>query len=230
MRLLACLTIALAIGVGTGCNRNRPNDTSRADSAVAAASDYDRNKVSKGDKAFVHDMAIANMAEVELGKLAPERSTDDEVKKFAQLMIDDHTKSLNALTAIAAQRNVAVPTELDAKHVRLRDKIAKWHGNEFDRAYMDAMVDEHEDVLDALEPRVDETKLAEYKAEMADRLAGKKTVERAEAVAIIPEKSDNPLTKCLNEWAAATYPIVRAHLDAVSVLKIAVDKRARAMN
>jgi putative membrane protein len=230
MRSIGFLTIALATAVLVGCDRNKANDTSRADSAVGTAGESDRNKVKRADKSFVHDMAIANMAEVELGKLAPERSTDNEVKKFAQLMIDDHTKSLNSLMAIAAQYNVPVPTELDGKHARLRDKLAKWHGTEFEREYMDAMVDEHEDALDTLESRVDETKLAEYKAEIADRLAGRKAVERAEVVAIIPEKSDNPLTMSLNEWAAATYPIVRAHLDAARVLKIAVDKRPRTTN
>jgi putative membrane protein len=223
MRSIGFLTIALATAAIIGCDRN--HDTSRTDSAVGTAGQSDRNKVSRADKTFVHDMTIANTAEVDLGKLAPQRSEDSEVKKFAQLMIDDHTKSLNSLKAIAAQYNVPVPTDLDGKHIRLRDKIAKWHGTEFDRAYMDAMVDEHEDVLDALDGRVDEAKLAEYKAEMADRLAGRTAVEHAAVVAIIPEKSDNPLTMRLNEWAAAAYPIVRAHLDAARVLKIAVDKR-----
>jgi putative membrane protein len=231
MRSIGFLTIALAAAAIIGCDRNhKASDTSRADSAVGTSGQSDRNKVSRADKAFVHDMTIANMAEVELAKLAPERSTDNEVKKFAQLMIDDHTKSVDSLKAIAAQHNVPVPTELDGKHTRLREKIAKWHGSEFDRAYMDAMVDEHEDVLDTLESRVDEAKLAEYKAELADRLSGKKAVERAEVVAVIPEKSDNSLTMSLNEWAAATYPIVRAHLDAARVLKIAVDKRPRTTN
>jgi putative membrane protein len=224
MRSIGFLTIALAVTTIVGCDRNHASQAARADSAVGTGGQTSL-KTSRADKTFVHDMAIANMAEVELGKLAPERSQDNEVKKFAQLMIDDHTKSLDSLKAIAAQYNVDVPADLDGKHARMRDKIAKWHGNEFDRNYMDAMVDEHEDVLDTLDGRVDEAKLAEYKAEMADRLAGKKTVEQAVVVAILPEKSDNPLTMSLNEWAAAAYPIVRAHLDAARVLKIAVDKR-----
>jgi hypothetical protein len=145
-------------------------------------------------------------------------------------MIDDHSKSLSSLKAIAAQHNIPVPAELDPKHMRLRDKLAKWHGNEFERNYMEAMIDEHEDMIDELEGRVDETKLAEYKAEIADRLAGKKTVERAEVVGILPEKSDNVVTMSLNEWAATAYPVVRAHLDAARVLKIAVDKRPRTTN
>jgi predicted outer membrane protein len=119
------------------------NDGSRSET------DADRNKVTRADKAFVHDLAVANMVEVELGKLAPERSRDTEVKNFAQLIVDDHTKSLNGLKGIAAQHNVKVPTA--------------------------------------------------------------------------PNGS-------LNEWAAATYPIVRAHLDAARLLKIAVDKRPRTTN
>jgi putative membrane protein len=225
MRSIGLLTIALATVAVLGCDRTKAKTTSRADSAVGTTGQTDHSKVSRADKAFVHDMAIANMAEIELAKLAPERSTDSEVKKFAQLMINDHTKSLDSLKVVAAQYNVPLPTELDGKHTRLRDKIAKWHGNEFDRTYMDAMVDEHEDALDALEPRIDEARLAEYKAEMADRLAGKKTVEQAAVVAVMPEKSDNPLTMSLNEWAAAAYPVVRSHLDAARLLKIAVDKR-----
>ena len=113
---------------------------------------------------------------------------------------------------------------------RLRERIAKWHGNEFERAYMDAAVDGHEDTVQMLEPRVDEANLAAYKTEIADRIAGRKAVERGMVVAIIPEKSDNPLTMKLNEWAATAYPIVRAHLDAARVLKIAVDKRPRTTN
>jgi putative membrane protein len=230
MRSIVFLTVALSIAAIVGCDRNNANGTSRADSAVGTAGQSDRNKVSRGDKAFVHDMTIANMVEIELAKLVPDRSTDSEVEKFAQLMIDDHTKSLNSLKAIAAQHNIPVPADLDGRRARLRDKIAKWHGNEFDRAYMDEAVDAHEHVLDELEPRVDEAKLAEYKAEIEDRLAGKKAVERAQVVAVIPEKSDNVVTMSLNEWAATAYPIVRAHLDAARVLKIAVDKRPRTTN
>jgi putative membrane protein len=230
MRSIIFLTVALSIAAIVGCDHNKADGTSRADSAVQTTGESDRNKVTRGDKSFVHDMAIANMAEAELAKLVPERSTDDEIKKFAQLMIDDHTKSLNALKTIAAQHNIPVPTELDPKHMRLRDKLAKWHGNEFERNYMEAMIDEHEDMIDELEDRVDETRLAEYKAEIADRLAGKKVVERAEVVGILPEKSDNGVTLSLNQWAAATYPIVRTHLDAARVLKIAVDKRPLTTN
>ena len=226
MRAIVFLAVASSIAI-VGCDRKEANGTSRADYAVGTTGVSAGNKVSRSDRAFVHDMAIANMVEIERARLVPDRSADTEIKKFAQLMIDDHTKSLNSLKAFSADHNIPVPAALDGRQARLRDKLAKWHGNEFERQYMDEVVDAHEDALDELESRVDEEKLAEYKAEMEDRLAGKRAVGTAQVVAIVPEKSDNMVTMRLNEWAAATYPIVRAHLDAARVLKIAVDKRPR---
>src|ERR1044072_1432491 len=44
------------------------------------------------DSSLLTDIAQANMAEVETGKLALEKSTKPDVKKFAQMMVDDHTK------------------------------------------------------------------------------------------------------------------------------------------
>jgi putative membrane protein len=215
MRSMVFLTVAWSLAAVIGCDRNRADGTSRADTAAGTAGASDRNKVTRGDRSFVHDIAIANMTEVELAKLVPDRSTDDEIKKFAQLMIDDHTRSLNSLRALATQHNIPMPTGLDPRHMRLRDKLAKWHGNEFERNYVDTMIDEHEDMLDELDDRVDEKTLAEYNADTADRL---------------PEQSDNVVTFSLNEWAAAGDPIVRMHLEAARVLKIAVDKRPRTTN
>jgi len=229
MRAIVFLAVASSIAI-VGCDRKEANGTSRADYAVGTTGVSAGNKVSRSDRAFVHDMAIANMVEIELARLVPDRSADTEIKKFAQLMIDDHTKSLNSLKAFSADHNIPVPAALDGRQARLRDKLDKWHGNTFEREYMDEVVDAHEDVLGELESRVDEATLAEYKAEIEDRLAGKRAVENAHVVAIVPEKSDNPVTMKLNEWAAATYPIVRAHLDAARVLKIAVDKRLRTTN
>ena len=229
MRSTALFTATLATVAILGCDRRNAEQT-RPDSAVGTAGQAARNQVTRGDRSFVHDMAIANLVETELAKLVPERSEDQEVEKYAQLMVTDHSKSLETLRAIASQYNVEMPTALDGRHARQRDKLAKWHGTEFDRAYMDATVDAHEDALDELEPRVDEARLAEYKAEVADRLANRKRIEQAEVIAILPEKSDNALTMSLNQWAATNYPMVRAHLEAARLLKEAVDKRRPSTN
>ena len=103
------------------------------------------------------------MAEVELGKMAAERSTNAEVKKFGQMMVDDHTAAGDKLKAVASQHNIPVPTALDETHRDLRDKLAKLQGADFDREYMNAMVDGHEAVASEIESRIDRADLAKWK-------------------------------------------------------------------
>ena len=113
----------------------------------------------------MNELAIAGMAEVELGKMAAERSTNAEVKKFGQMMVDDHTAAGDKLKAVASQHNIPVPTALDDKHRDLRDKLAKLQGADFDREYMNAMVEGHEAVASKLESRIDKEDLAKWKTE-----------------------------------------------------------------
>jgi len=82
------------------------------------------------------DMAMVNMAEVEMGKLAQSKSQNAEVKTFAQQMIDDHTKGLAEVQAVAQAKGITLPTELDAKHKAMSAKLAKLEGEKFDREYM----------------------------------------------------------------------------------------------
>ena len=104
-------------------------------------------KLSAGDEKILKDMAMANMAEVEGGKLAQNKSQSSEVKAFAQQMIDDHTANLNEVKALAQARGVILPTEPDAKHKAMAAKLEKMSGDAFDKAYMkQAGVQDHKTV------------------------------------------------------------------------------------
>jgi hypothetical protein len=48
------------------------------------------------DEQFAVQAALANMAEIQLGHLAVKNAKHPSVKKFAQMMIDDHLKTQNA--------------------------------------------------------------------------------------------------------------------------------------
>ena len=95
------------------------------------------------DIEFVLDAAKGGMAEVELGKLAAERAKNDEVKKFAQRMVDDHMKAGDELKSIAERKGIKLPQEVDAKDRALMTRLQKLNGAAFDRAYMQAMVGDH---------------------------------------------------------------------------------------
>ena len=226
MKRYGFLPIALAAALAIGCNSKDHTTASNppAGGAVGTAGSEDHN-VSNGDKDFVKDIATANIAEVELGRMAQDRAVNPDVKKFAQMMVDDHTKANESLTTLASQRNIPVPSAMDDKHNDLREKLAAKTGPDFDRDYIDAMVDGHKDVLDKIGSRVDKDTLDKWKAQTQDPVTGKKVETKVEAITILPEKSDNPVTMSINEWAANAYPTVSAHLDEAKKLQDAVKKR-----
>jgi len=93
--------------------------------------------LAKADEKALKDMAIANMAEVETGKIALQKSQNAEVKAFAQQMIDDHTKGLDEVKSVAQAKNVTLPNEPDAKHKAMAKKLQAMSGEKFDKAYME---------------------------------------------------------------------------------------------
>jgi putative membrane protein len=102
-----------------------------------------------GDKAFVQKAAIGGLAEVEMGKMAQQKGSSDQVKQFGSRMVEDHSKANDDLKQVASSKGIALPTDLDAKHKAKMDKLEKLSGGQFDRAYMDDMVADHkEDVAD----------------------------------------------------------------------------------
>ena len=146
MKRYGFLSIALATALTFGCNTKSDKDVNAANppagGAVGTAGSEDHN-VSNGDKDFVKDVASDGTAEVELGRMALDRAVNPDVKKFAQMMVDDHSKANQELTSIATQYNIPVPSAPDDKHNDLRDKLAKYQGADFDREYVDHMVKDH---------------------------------------------------------------------------------------
>lgn len=114
---------------------DRSGQTSGA-SGAAGQTGSGAAKVSAADKKAIMDMAMANMAEVETGKLALSKSQNAEVKAFAQQMVDDHGKALADLQPLAQSKGVTLPTELDAKHKAMSAKMEKLSGDAFDKEYM----------------------------------------------------------------------------------------------
>ncbi len=112
--------------------------------AAQPPSDKGDNVVSGGDLAFMNDAGPGGMAEVALGRLAVERGTNAQVKQFAGQMIEDHSKAGDKLKSLAHQKQVMLPPNILPKAKQTKEKLAKLSGAEFDRAYVEAMVEVHE--------------------------------------------------------------------------------------
>ena len=95
------------------------------------------------DAKFMKEAAGGGMAEVELGKLAQEKASSDQVKQFGQRMVDDHSKANQQLEQIAQQKNVRLPKQPNAKEQAEKARLEKLSGDQFDQAYMNHMVADH---------------------------------------------------------------------------------------
>ncbi len=101
------------------------------------------------DKKFLKDAALGGMTEVELGKLAAQKASDDKIKQLGQKMVDDHTKANEQLKQVASRDNIQVPDSLDSKHQSRIEKLSKLSGEQFDKAYLKDEVKDHQtDVRD----------------------------------------------------------------------------------
>jgi putative membrane protein len=114
-------------------------------SAKQAPASASTSTVSAADRAFAKEAAIGGMTEVELGNLAKQNASSADVKQFGDRMVTDHGKGNDELKLWASQNNVTLPTELDAKHKAVKDRLAKLNGAAFDKAYMTAMVADHKE-------------------------------------------------------------------------------------
>jgi len=140
--LLGCSILVSMYFIQSCSGGNAGDNKDAVDSAKTVNKEV--KAVEKDASDFAVKAANGGMMEVEAGKLALEKAVNPRVKRFGEMMIKDHSEANNKLKGIAAERNVALPDSLgnDAK-----DEIAKLmkkSGKDFDKAYVDMMVDDHE--------------------------------------------------------------------------------------
>jgi putative membrane protein len=111
----------------------------------APAGALEQKSTGKADRQFLTEAASANLMEVELGRRAATRAASDRVKQFAQRMVDDHTKANDDLKQVAGRLSVTLPATMTKQHRQQVDRLSRFRGTEFDRAYMQAMLKDHQE-------------------------------------------------------------------------------------
>ncbi len=96
------------------------------------------------DRAFIEKATAGGMLEVELGKIAQQKASNSEVKRFGQKMSGDHARANSELEKIAVNRGVPVPSALPDEKRADVDRLAGLSGEQFDREYMKFMVADHQ--------------------------------------------------------------------------------------
>lgn len=160
-------------------NMNRPYlDTHGQSNSFSSTADPNNNKSDANanmpgssnrgtgmtDNDFMIEAALGGMAEVESGKLASTKAKNAEVKKFAQMMVADHTKANGELKTLADSKGATLPTELDPRHKSPMTELQSLAGEQFDRAYVAAQLAAHEKTVKLFQTQAMSGADAEIKA------------------------------------------------------------------
>ena len=188
MKATGLVAIACAAALAAACGGNGRDEATTAEVAQgrSVGTTGELNTGASGDaQHFAEQAAKRGAAEVELGRLAAERSANAEVKQFAQMMVSDHTQAGNELRQAASANGLQLAGELPDDSEKLMQELQGLRGPEFDREYMEAMVEAHREMRAMVSRRVDDARL------MTDNGA---------------------LEMAINGWAAAALPKIEAHL------------------
>ncbi|WP_192804969.1 DUF4142 domain-containing protein [Noviherbaspirillum aerium] len=103
---------------------------------TSGASEPRSGKLTEGDQEMMQDIAHANLAEIEVGKMALEKSQNEQLRKFAQRLIDDHTKANKELETLAKSKGASLPNETDIQHKAIATALQALSGETFDNQFI----------------------------------------------------------------------------------------------
>lgn len=156
--------VALALAF-TGCNRSKQEDTKEV---AEDHNDAKFDNAKEKDSQFLVMAAEINLEEIQLGKLAQNKSMMPEVKQLGKMMEESHTVALKKLETLAAQKQITIPTSLTDDGKDVYDKLMSKNGKDFDKAYCDGMVKGHKEAISKFEKEstdADDTDIRSWAAE-----------------------------------------------------------------
>ncbi len=143
-RLAFALAAAFALAFAPQTFAQESKKESRKE---ASAKESKKDKLAGPDMKFMREMAQANLAEVQAGKMAASKASSSEVKKYGQHMVDDHSKALSEARSLAKAKGVQAPSQPKKKHQDAMKKLQQAKGESFDKQFMQQMVKDHEEAL-----------------------------------------------------------------------------------
>jgi putative membrane protein len=194
LSLLVVCTLVVSLAF-TGCAKKETAEQNPpAGDTTGMAPSTDTSGLTDANIAAI--VVAANSSDIKNGEQAKTKAMNAEVKKFAQMMITDHTASNKAATDLATKLNLT-PEDNDTSRDLAKDQddkrsdMASKTGADFDKAYIDNEVDYHEKVLDAIDTK------------------------------LIPNAQNADLKALLEK----TRPVVQHHLDEAKQIQATIEKK-----
>jgi predicted outer membrane protein len=125
-------------GVGSNAASGSSSSTPSAEASSPTSASADDSKQ------FLITGFQDNQAEIALSRLALKKTANSDVTAFAKQMIGDHTLTGNEMKQLAQSKNISLPADLSTDQKAAADRLSSLSGQDFDKAYMDLNVADHE--------------------------------------------------------------------------------------
>lgn len=135
---------ALLLGLASTAMAQSSSSSAMSNSSMSSSSmSSSHSSVDSKDTMFMKEAAAGNLAEIQTGRIALDKSSSPQVKEAAQRIVDDHTKANDQLMTLAQRQQVTLPTEPMAKDKKEAEKLQSMSGTAFDKAYARMLVKDH---------------------------------------------------------------------------------------
>lgn len=163
-------TLFIAAGLLAACD-NTPPPPSSPKAAENQNEQSLPSEEAKEDAEFLVKLADGNMVEIEMGELAKTHGKSRKVIDFGTMMVDHHSQMLADLKTLAASKNVKLPTDLCEDSREKVNDLAKKHGEDFDKGYVNEMLSDHKKDIKGFEDKLkDEECAADVKTFLTEGL------------------------------------------------------------
>jgi putative membrane protein len=129
----------------------------------AAPEEFGPHQITDQDRLFAREIAIGGRAEVEDSRLATNKINASGPRKFADLMVQDHTKANDKLASLAKADDIALPDSLDPETRAMNRRLHDLSGAAFEQAYIDGQIADHQKTAQLLEWEIDSGKNPQLK-------------------------------------------------------------------
>ena len=150
---------------GSSVTGGRSAPAAQAGTGTRNAETNKDDQVARGDRKFIQEAAGSGMFEVQAAQLAAQQASDANVKSFAGMLIDHHTKANDELVKLANAKRVELPAAPPRAMRRDVEKLGKKKGEEFDREFVrEVGIKAHEKDIKAFEKASKDLKDPQLKA------------------------------------------------------------------
>lgn len=130
----------------TGSSTQQPTYTSGGQQAAGSITEPSAPGAAANqarDKMFLRKATEGGMTEIQFSQVAQQKATSEDVKKFADRMVRDHTVLMQKMEPFAESYGLTAPKTLNKEHMAELDKLNTLSGDDFEKEYIRVMVMAH---------------------------------------------------------------------------------------